>query len=151
MLVVHLFVAEAFHKAVDEAQLKQAAQAVWREYGTAGDAACSLEITDDATLRALNARYRGVDAPTDVLSFEDGTPDPETGEVYLGDIAISYPQAERQAARGGHPVAWELCLLVVHGVLHLLGYDHAEPEEKARMWAAQRAVLEALGCPLDPP
>ncbi len=150
-LTVHLFVAETFRDAVDANQLAQAAQAVWEAHGTGAPAACSVEIAADKALRALNARYRGVDAPTDVLSFEDGTPDPETGAVYLGDIAISYPQAARQAARGGHPVAWELCLLVVHGMLHLLGYDHAEPEEKARMWAAQRAVLEALGCPLDPP
>jgi probable rRNA maturation factor len=69
-------------------------------------------------------------------------------EPYLGDIAISLPRATAQAEAAGHPVAAELQLLTVHGVLHLLGHDHAEPEEKAAMWAAQAAVLATLGVTL---
>ncbi len=151
MLSVHLLIDAPYQEAVDAAQLEAAARAAWRAAGASEAAACTVRITDDAALHALNARFRGVDAPTDVLSFEDGTPDPETGALYLGDIAISYPRAAAQAEKGGHPVAWELCLLVVHGVLHLLGHDHATPEEKARMWALQRQALVALQCPLDPP
>jgi len=150
MLKVHLLIDEAYQESVDAARLTAAAQAAWRAHGAEGEAACTLRITDDETLRALNARYRGVDAPTDVLSFADGTPDPETGTLYLGDIAIAFPRAAAQATQGGHPVMWELCLLVVHGVLHLLGHDHATQEEKARMWALQREALTALQCPLDP-
>ncbi|GAB4535631.1 MAG: rRNA maturation RNase YbeY [Anaerolineales bacterium] len=111
----------------------------------------SIRITDDAELQALNRAFLGIDAPTDVLSFPADEADPETGHPYLGDIAISYPRATQQAAQGGHAVLHELQLLAVHGTLHLLGYDHAEPEDKAHMWQAQQAVLTALGCPLSPP
>ncbi len=115
------------------------------------DVDLTLRITDDAELQALNSAFLGNDAPTDVLSFPLGEVDPETGRLYLGDIAISYPQAVQQAQKGNHALLHELQLLVVHGVLHLLGHDHYAPEEKARMWQAQRAVLDVLGCPLLPP
>ncbi len=83
--------------------------------------------------------------PTDVLSFPASETDPETGTSYLGDILVSIPRAEAQAQAAGHPLEAEVQLLVVHGVLHLLGYDHANPEEKSRMWAAQAEVLEGIG------
>jgi probable rRNA maturation factor len=63
---------------------------------------------------------------------------------YLGDVVISFPTAERQAAAVGHSLIDELCLLTVHGVLHLLGYDHASPEEEADMWARQAQILASL-------
>ncbi len=110
----------------------------------------ALRITDDAELQALNSAFLGNDAPTDVLSFPSNEVDPESGRPYLGDIAISYPRAVQQAQKGNHALLHELQLLVVHGVLHLLGHDHYAPEEKARMWQAQRTVLDALGCPLSP-
>lgn len=96
-------------------------------------------------LHELNRDYLGVDAPTDVLSFPASESDPETGATYLGDILISIPRAAQQAQAAGHPLEAEVQLLVVHGVLHLLGHDHAEAEEKARMWAGQEKVLERLG------
>jgi probable rRNA maturation factor len=110
----------------------------------------TIAIEDDERLHALNLEFLAIDAPTDVLSFPagDGEIDPETGVLYLGDIIISYPRALEQATSGGHPVMHEIQLLVVHGVLHLLGHDHAEPEEKAEMWAAQREALLALGIEL---
>jgi len=80
-----------------------------------------------------------------VLSFPASETDPETGARYIGDIIISVPYAARSAEKAGHPVESELQLLVVHGVLHLLGHDHAEPKEKARMWKAQAEILELLG------
>ncbi len=147
---IHLTIEPPYREAVAAEVLRRAATAALQHEGISS-AALSLLITDSETVRRLNARYRGIDAPTDVLSFEDDSTDPETGERYLGDIVIAYPQAAAQAERGGHPVAWELCLLTVHGVLHLLGHDHADPDEKARMWAAQGRILESLGCPLSPP
>ena len=105
----------------------------------------TIVLTDDAQLHELNRDYLGVDAPTDVLSFPASESDPETGAPYLGDILISIPRAMQQAQTAGHPVEAEVQLLVVHGTLHLLGYDHAEAEEKARMWDAQADVLERLG------
>ncbi len=107
-------------------------------------------ISDDAALRDLNARFRGIDAPTDVLSFADDTRGPFAGgggnfPRYLGDIVISIDRAREQAEAAGGTLVQELQLLTVHGVLHLLGHDHAEPAQKAAMWAAQAAILTALG------
>lgn len=110
-------------------------------------AALTLLLADDAYLRELNRHYRGEDQPTDVLSFPAGEPLPGSEALldYLGDIAISVPFAQRQADAAGHDLEAEVQLLAVHGVLHLLGHDHLEPEEKAAMWAIQADVLRALG------
>lgn len=105
----------------------------------------SIVLTDDARLQQLNRDYLGIDAPTDVLSFPASETDPETGSRYVGDILISMPRAQAQAESAGHALESEVQLLVVHGVLHLLGHDHAEAEEKARMWKAQAEILESLG------
>ena len=105
----------------------------------------SIVLTDEARLQQLNRDYLGIDAPTDVLSFPASETDPETGTRYIGDILISMPRAQAQAEAAGHPLEWEVQLLVVHGILHLLGHDHAEPEEKARMWKAQAEILETIG------
>jgi probable rRNA maturation factor len=105
----------------------------------------SIVLTDDDQLHELNLDYLGIDAPTDVLSFPASESDPETGKRYIGDILISIPRAAEQAKSAGHAVEDEVQLLVVHGVMHLLGHDHAWAEDKARMWAAQAEVLERLG------
>ena len=105
----------------------------------------TIVLTDDAQLHELNREYLGVDAPTDVLSFPASESDPETGTPYLGDILISVPRAKQQAEAAGHSLEDEVQLLVVHGTLHLLGYDHAEAGEKARMWKAQAEVMSGLG------
>lgn len=108
----------------------------------------TVVVTDDQTLQELNRTYRGVDRPTDVLAFGGDTPGfvnaPEAGN-YLGDVIISCPRAQAQAEAAGHPLEAELALLVIHGVLHLLGYDHADPSEKAAMWERQSEVLADLG------
>ena len=108
----------------------------------------TVVVTDDKTLQELNRTYRGVDRPTDVLSFGGDAPSfvnaPEASN-YLGDVIISCPRAQAQAEAAGHPLEAELALLVIHGVLHLLGYDHADPGEKAAMWERQSDVLASLG------
>jgi probable rRNA maturation factor len=105
----------------------------------------TLVVSEDAQLHELNRTYLEVDAPTDVLSFPASERDPETGRLYMGDVLISLPRAEQQASDAGHALESELQLLVVHGVLHLLGHDHAGADGKARMWAAQAEVLRRLG------
>lgn len=130
--------------------LERAAQAALENQSASVDAEITVVLTDDTHIRALNRDYLGIDAPTDVLSFPaseiDGSEiNPETGSPYLGDILISLPYAARSAAKAGHPLEAEVQLLVVHGVLHLLGHDHARVREKARMWKAQAEILEALG------
>ena len=109
------------------------------------DADLSIVLVDDARIQALNRDFLAHDAPTDVLSFPADEPDPETGRRYLGDVVISLARAEEQARERGHAAEAEMQLLVVHGVLHLLGHDHAEPGEKERMWMAQAQALERLG------
>ena len=105
----------------------------------------TLLLTNDKQIQQLNRDFRQIDAPTDVLSFPDGGTPPGMDMPYLGDIAISIPYATRQAEQTGHNLAAELQLLAIHGTLHLLGHDHAEPEEKAAMWTAQQTILEQLG------
>jgi probable rRNA maturation factor len=109
------------------------------------DSDMTIVLTDDSQLHELNREYLGVDGPTDVLSFPADEEDPETGIPYLGDILISIPRAKLQAETAGHPLEAEVQLLVVHGTLHLLGHDHAEADEKARMWKVQADVMSKLG------
>jgi len=123
----------------------------------------SLLITDDDTIRSLNAQFRGLDEVTDVLSFsadhpghwEGGAEPPEDtagvgfvlppGELSpLGEVIVSFPQAQRQAEQRGVPLEHELALLVVHGVLHLVGHDHLDPEETGLMQAKERTALAKL-------
>ena len=127
------------------AMLERAARAALTQQGRPKDVDLSIVLTDDARLHQLNHDYLGIDAPTDVLSFPASESDPETGAPYLGDILISIPRAREQAAAAGHPLESEVQLLVVHGVLHLLGHDHAEPKEKKKMWKAQAEILDELG------
>lgn len=110
-------------------------------------AALTILLTDDEYIQELNRQFRGEDRPTDVLSFPAGEPMPGNEGLldYLGDIAIAVPVAERQASEKGHPLLAEIQLLAVHGVLHLVGYDHLEADEKEEMWDAQRAILTRLG------
>ncbi|RPJ20714.1 MAG: rRNA maturation RNase YbeY [Chloroflexi bacterium] len=128
-----------------ESLLERAANTVLEHEAQGSDSELSIILTNDARLHELNLNYLGVDAPTDVLSFPASEIDPETGGRYIGDILISIPRAQDQAAAADHPLEAEVQLLVVHGVLHLLGHDHAQPEEKARMWQAQARILEKLG------
>ncbi|MDI3327708.1 MAG: rRNA maturation RNase YbeY [Alicyclobacillaceae bacterium] len=110
----------------------------------------SVALVDDLRIRELNRLYRGIDRPTDVLSFamregEDGPAFGEGGRELLGDIVISVETALRQAREYGHGLEREVAFLAVHGFLHLLGYDHRTPEEEAVMFARQEAVLAAAG------
>jgi len=130
--------------------LKRAVNAAFENQSESLDSELTIVLTDDSQIQELNRDYLGIDAPTDVLSFPaseaDGSEiDPETGTRYIGDIIISMPYAARSAGKAGHPLESEVQLLVVHGVLHLLGHDHAKPGEKARMWKAQTKILESLG------
>jgi len=133
------------HDFSDTALLERAALLTLEIESASTDSDLTLVLTDDAQLHELNRDYLGVDAPTDVLSFPADEEDPETGIRYLGDILISIPRAKQQAEAAGHPLEAEAQLLVAHGVLHLLGHDHAEAEEKARMWRAQAQVMSKLG------
>jgi len=106
-----------------------------------GDTALAILLTDDARQQALNAEFRGKDAPTNVLSF------PATGPAAdgLGDIALAFGVCAREAAEQGKTLAAHLQHLTTHGVLHLLGYDHESDAEAEAMEAKERAILAGLG------
>lgn len=125
--------------------LERATHAALEHQAESQNSELTIVLTDDARLRELNRDYLGIDAPTDVLSFPASETDPETGARYIGDILISIPHARSQATAAGHPLESEVQLLVVHGVLHLLGHDHANEKEKALMWKAQSEILQRLG------
>ena len=128
---------------ITAALVEKAAQAALdQQSAEAGD--LTVVLTGDAELQSLNLEYLGIDAPTDVLSFPADFIDPDTDRRYYGDILISIPRAQEQAQAASHTVQDEILLLTVHGVLHLLGHDHAEEAEKQRMWAAQDEILGGL-------
>lgn len=139
-----------------EQHLRHAALAVLHSHEIGEACAVMVVVTDNDALHDLNRRFRGIDAPTDVLSFANDNRGPYTGITAgfprdLGDIVISYDRAQTQAAEVGAGVLQELQLLVVHGTLHLLGYDHETEQDKAVMWAAQEKILHILGIDIPLP
>ena len=112
----------------------------------------SLYLTDDSTVHNLNREYRGVDKTTDVLSFsqrEGENSDQLDG--LLGDVVISIEQARRQSVDYGHSMAREVGFLTVHGVLHLLGWDHELPDDEQRMMAKTEEILVSVGLTREAP
>lgn len=123
-----------------------AARAALTNLGGMEDAELSLFLTDDETVHELNRTYRGVDRTTDVLSFSQREGEnPDLWDNLLGDVIISVDQAQRQAAEYGHSMAREVGFLTVHGVLHLLGWDHEESEDERRMMGKTEDILAAIG------
>ncbi len=105
----------------------------------------NLTICDDATIKEINNEHRGIDRPTDVLSFPFFDFDTPNKMTLLGDIIISRDTAYRQAEEYGHSPKREFCFLAAHSALHLLGYDHETEEEREKMEAKQREILDKLG------
>jgi probable rRNA maturation factor len=114
-----------------------------------GPAVVGVILTDDAEQRRLNREYRGKDAPTNVLSFPIGDAAPGGGTVLLGDVVLAFETVAREATEQKKPLADHLRHLVVHGVLHLLGFDHETDAEAEVMEAREAAILAGLGVP-DP-
>jgi probable rRNA maturation factor len=136
---------DSFASEVDTARLQLAAQETLDYQGKYSEADLSIVITDYKQVQALNQQFRRVDSSTDVLSFPADFIDPDTLKTYLGDVIISYPICLAQAQSANHPVDQELAILVVHGVLHLMGYDHINTKDKKQMWSLQADILKRLG------
>ena len=126
-----------------EALARKAAETALDGAGQAGDVV--ILLTGDEEVRDLNARFRGKDTPTNVLSF----PAPPNPENHLGDLALALGVMVREAAEQGKPLAHHLQHLVIHGVLHLIGYDHLTDGDAERMESLERQLLAGLGVP-DP-
>lgn len=151
--VISIHIDKTFHGLVNTALIKRVAQAALNHETSDSEVELSLVITGDRKVRQLNRDYRGIDAPTDVLSFalaagqldraRIGFVAPPDGILHLGEVVISFPQAEKQAREESHSVEYELSILEIHGVLHLLGYDHKGRGAK-RMKTKEKIILDSL-------
>ena len=147
---IGISVEKKFRGVVDEVWVKQIVRQVLKAEGMTLPYEVSIVFADSDMVRQLNRDYRGVDETTDVLAFhmlpqkeiDDSFALPPDGVTRLGEVIISYPQAIEQAREQGHSPESELALLVIHGVLHLLGCDHEDPEEEAKMRAREKEILE---------
>ena len=129
-------------------RLQRAVEWVLDQHDVSPQTGLSVVFADDAEIRRLNQQFRAVDAPTDVLSFpadEPLIPEEEEIEPYLGDLVLALPYIQRQAQAEQHALDDELVLAVVHGTLHLLGYDHDTASNQAEMWAVQSEALRRDG------
>jgi probable rRNA maturation factor len=128
---------------------KKIVRQILKAEGVAPPYEVSLVFTDSETVQQLNRDYRGVDEPTDVLAFymlpqkgiDSSFALPPDGVTRLGEVIISYPQAVEQASEQGHSSERELALLIIHGILHLLSYDHEEAEKESKMRERERKLL----------
>ncbi len=143
--VIAILVQDQFRSIISDQILLSCGETTLLLDGVTDSPSLTIMITDDEEMIDMNQRYRGINKTTDVLAFGANFTDPDLESRYLGDVVISFPQAEKQALKRGHAVEEELQLLVVHGVLHLLGYDHHTQTGKEAMWAIQSRVLTELG------
>lgn len=138
---------EPFRGEVSEAWVEEVVRAALQYEGVPA-AEVDVLITDDETVRELNRRYAGEDEATDVLSFSlregEEFPPPPDALPRLGEVILSLPTARRQAAEHGRTLRREVAHLLIHGTLHLLGYDHAEPEEEREMRSREETLLAGV-------
>ena len=153
---VDVRVAPPFRAALRAAWLRAIARCVLAAEDVVGPAQVGIVVTDDETVRELNRRFLGLDEPTDVLSFgltgaeEAPFALPPEEASSLGEVVIAYPTAVRQAEDAARPIEAELAHLLVHGLLHLLGYDHQRPEDERAMRRREDEMLVALPVSVGP-
>ena len=153
---VSVLIDEGLEESAEESWLRSVAEQVLADQDAGSDVEVSLVITGQEGIRELNRTYRGIDEPTDVLSFcmlpaeekpDSGEPSfvaPPDGVLHLGEVIISYPQAAIQAGEHRHSVKKEITILIIHGVFHLLGYDHDTPEHEQDMRTRELAILNHI-------
>jgi probable rRNA maturation factor len=146
---INILVEEGLEAAVELSWLEGVARQALAAENVGAQAEMGLVISSQERVQQLNRDYRGRDEPTDVLAFSareeaDGLPPfipPPDGVLHLGEVIISYPQAVAQAEEHGHPVKRELAILLIHGLLHLLGYDHEKTDAGHKMRAREKELL----------
>lgn len=153
---INIIIDEGFEGSPEVSWLRSVAEQVLIAQGASSDVELGLVITTQERVQQLNKRYRKKDSPTDVLAFymtsaaEKTEADsasfvaPPDGLLHLGEVIISYPQAVIQAKEHQHSIKKEIAILIIHGVLHLLGYDHEGPEQKRQMRAREAEILSQI-------
>ena len=132
--MLNLILPNSYAKQIDQSRLAEAYREALRVLGLPDNASVTLRVTNNRLIRQLNHTWRGENAVTDVLSFDNAFTDPETGEQYLGDIVISFQK--------------EIEMLFVHGLLHLAGFDHADQQGWSEMTRKQDQILKRIDNPL---
>ena len=147
---IEIAIKEEFRELIDEDKVGNIAQRILELENAPSPCEMSIVITDSETIHRLNRDYRGIDRPTDVLSFCLGNEEgkeappfilPPDDTAHLGEVIISYPQATEQAAAEGHSIDRELTLLLIHGILHLLGYNHEQANDEIEMQTLEKHLL----------
>ncbi len=148
---ISILIDQEFKTLIKTDWLKKAAQAALGREGVSESAELGIVLTGQDKIRELNSKYRGKDEPTDVLAFstEEGADLaqfilPPDGIRHLGEVIISYPQAASQASERHHSIEREIAILLIHGVLHLLGYQHDQPEPEREMKAKETEILSQI-------
>lgn len=153
---INVLIDEGFEGCPEVDWLRSVAERVLIAQGAGSDVELGLVITSQERVQQLNLSYREKDEPTDVLAFymmptaeQIGTEAPHfitppDGVLHLGEVIISYPQAVIQAEEHQHSIKKELAILIIHGVLHLLGYDHNKPEPERQMRVREKEVLSQI-------
>lgn len=161
IMEIDVLIDEGFERHIEAGWLQGIAERVLIAQGVSSNAELSLVITGQEKIQELNRNYRGKDEPTDVLAFammpvEERKEDisfvtPPDGMLHLGEVIISYSQAAIQAEERLHSVKREIAILLIHGVLHLLGYEHDKPELECEMRARESEILSRIegNTPLD--
>ena len=148
---INVLVGEGFEGCPEASWLRSVAEQVLTAQGVSLNVELGLVITSQERVQQLNKSYRGKDEPTDVLAFYMTSAAgeifvaPPDGMLHLGEVIISYPQTVLQAEEHQHSIKRELAILIIHGVLHLLGYDHEESEQERQMRAREADVLSQIG------
>ncbi|HEX74032.1 MAG TPA: rRNA maturation RNase YbeY [Dehalococcoidia bacterium] len=150
---LNVFIEEDLEPCLEESWLQSVAEKVLVAQGVGADVELGLVITSQERVQQLNQSYLGRDEPTDVLAFSaveeigvDFPPfvQPPDGVLHFGEVIISYPQAIIQAREHRHPIKREIAILIIHGVLHLLGYEHNKPELEHQMRAKETEILSYI-------
>ena len=150
---INVYIEPGLKVSINKVWLKRVIKEILDSVNYTGEAELGLVITGDETIQRLNRIYRGINETTDVLSFsmvsqleQEGLTFvvPPDGLHRLGEIVISYPQVIKQAEEAGNKIEAELIRLMIHGLLHLLGYDHDQLEDEQRMQAAEKQIAEKL-------
>ena len=139
---------ETGRASIDRVRIQQVVDAAIATDGL-GPCALTVLLIDDTESARLHQEHFGDPDTTDVMTFPDGSDDPESGRTHLGDLAVCVDVAERVARERGRSASDELTLYVLHGVLHLLGYDDIDLDDQAAMWAEQRRLLATVGIDLE--